>query len=152
MKSLIPWKNRERSAAPALWGDSWFDRVWEDPFRFALSPFEGNHLPKMPSVDVEENGREVSVRAEVPGMNEKDIDLTWQYGVLRIRGEKKSEKEEKRKGGYYRESTYGSFNREIPLGDSVDWKNAKANYRNGVLTVKLPKTEGAKKAITVKVN
>jgi len=152
MKSLIPWKNRERNAAPARWGDSWFDRAWEDPFRFALSPFDGMRLPKMPSVDVEENGREVSVRAEVPGMNEKDIDLTWQDGVLRIRGEKKSEKEEKRKGGYYRECTYGSFNREIPLGDSVDWKNAKANYRNGVLTVKLPKTEGAKKAITVKVN
>jgi len=152
MKSLIPWKNSERSAAPARWGDSWFDRAWEDPFRVALSPFEGMRLPKMPSVDVTESDREVKVRAEIPGMNEKDIDLTWQDGVLRIRGEKKSEKEEKRKDGMYRECSYGSFSRDISLGESVEWKNAKASYRHGVLTVTLPKTENAKKAITIKVN
>jgi len=135
-----------------MWGDDWFDRVWQSPIENALFPFSGSRASRLPTVDVAEDKNEVTVRAEVPGMTEKDIDLTWHDGMLNIRGEKKSEKEEKKSGGYYRECSYGSFSRDIPLGDGVDWKGAKAKYKNGVLTVKLPKTESSHKTIEVKVN
>jgi len=152
MKSLIPWKNKRDDAAPVLWGDDWFDRMWENPFQNALSPFFSSGFSRLPTVDVSEDKNEVTVHAEVPGMSEKDIALTWHNGVLRIRGEKRNEREEKKKEHYYRECGYGSFSRDIPLGDGVDWNGAKAKYKNGVLTVKLPKTASARKTIEVKVN
>jgi HSP20 family protein len=152
MKSLIPWKNRRDDAAPVLWGDDWFERIVENPFKNALWPFSGRSFSRLPTVDVSEDKNELTVRAEVPGMNEKDIDLTWCDGVLRIRGEKRSEREEKKKEHYFRECSYGSFSRDIPLGNDVDWSNAKAKYKNGVLTVKLPKTESSRKSIEVKIN
>lgn len=152
MKSLIPWKNKHNDAAPMLWYDDWFDRSWENHFRSLLSPFSGLRPLQLPSVDVFEEKNNVVVRAEVPGMSEKDIDLTWHNGRLRIRGEKKSEKEEKKHGRCYSECSYGSFCREITLGDTVDWHNAKAEYKNGVLTVKMPKAERARKTIEIKVD
>jgi len=152
MKSLIPWRNKRDDAAPVLWGDDWFDRMWENPFKSALSPFFGSGSSRLPTVDISEDKNEVTVNAEVPGMSEKDIELTWHNGVLRIRGEKRNEREEKKKEHYYRECSYGSFSRDIPLGDGVDGNGAKAKYRNGVLTVKLPKTASARKTIEVKVN
>jgi len=152
MKSLIPWRNKRNDAAPVLWGDDWFDRAGRNPFENALSPFFSSGFPKLPAVDVSEDKNEVTVQAEVPGMSEKDIDLTWRDGVLRIRGEKRSEREEKKKEHYYRECSYGSFSRDIPLGNGVDWNGVKARYKNGVLTVKLPKTASARKTIEVKVN
>jgi HSP20 family protein len=152
MKSLIPWKNKERDTAPVLWDDDWFDRSLDSPFMGLFEPFASSLSSRMPSVDVSEDKNEVTVRAEIPGLTEKDVDLTWQDGVLRIHGEKRAEKEEKRKDRYYRECSFGSFRRDIPLGDSVDWNRAQAQYKNGVLTVKLPKTEKARKAIEIKVN
>ena len=152
MKSLIPWKNKRNDAAPVLWDDDWFDRFWENPLGNSLTPLFGSRSQRLPSVDVSEDKNEVTVKAEVPGMTEKDIDLTWYNGMLRIHGEKRSEKEEKKRGRYYSEVSYGSFCRDIPLGDSVIWKDAKAKYKNGVLTVKLPKTESSRKSIEIAVN
>jgi len=152
MKSLIPWKNKHDDAAPVVWGDDWFDRLWENPFKNALFPLFNTRFSRLPKVDVSEDKNEVTVRAEVPGMSEKEIDLTWHDGVLRIRGEKRSEREEKKKNRYYSECSYGSFVRDIPLGDAVDWQGANAKYKNGVLTVKLPKRESSGKAIEIKVN
>jgi len=85
-------------------------------------------------------------------MTDEDITLTWNDGVLRIRGEKRDEKEERKKDRYYRECSYGTFSRDIPLGTSVDWKKAVAKYRNGVLTVTLPRTGETRKAIEVKIS
>jgi len=152
MKSLIPWKSRERDTAPALWDDDWFDRALESPFKSIFEPFSKALSTRMPSVDVSEDKNEVTVRAEMPGMTEKDVDLTWLDGVLRIRGEKRAEKEERRRNRYHRECTYGSFSRDLPFGDTVDWSKAHARYKNGVLTVKLPKKEKARTAIEIKVN
>jgi len=152
MKSLMPWKNKQDNAAPVVWGDDWFDRVGDSPFKSLLPTLSNPHFPRMPTVDVSDDKNEVTVRAEIPGLNEKEIDLTWHEGVLRIRGEKKSEREDKKKGRYYSECSYGYFSRDIPLGDTVDWSGAKAKYRNGVLTVKMPKTESSRKTIEIKVN
>jgi HSP20 family protein len=128
------------------------NRQWIRPFKSDPLLFPDFFSTRMPAVEVTEDNNEFTVRAEAPGMDEHEIDLTWLDGVLRIRGEKKSDKEVKKKGRWYRESSYGSFSRDIELGDAVDWKGAKANYRHGVLTVKLPKTEKARKAVEIKVN
>ena len=151
MKSLVPWKRAKSNAAPVRW-DHWFDRMWEDPFENFFPVLNRSFSSSLPSVDVSEDKKEVTVKAEIPGMTEKDIGLTWQNGVLNIRGEKKEEKEDKKKNSYYRECRYGSFSRDIPLGDSVDWSKARAKYNHGVLTVTMPKTETAQKAIEIKVN
>ena len=72
--------------------------------------------------------------------------------TLRIRGEKKSERQEKKKGRRYTECSYGYVARDIPLGDRVDWSGAKANYKHGVLTVRMPKTRHPHETVEIKVN
>lgn len=151
MKSLIPWRQGQKQAALAR-RNNWFNRWWNDPYDNFLPSFKQPFATCMPSVDVSENKNKVQVRAEIPGMTDKDIQLTWHDGVLRIYGEKKDEKEERKKDRYYKECSYGSFSRDIPLGANVDWKNAEATYRNGVLTVTLPKTGEASKVIEVKIS
>jgi len=150
MKSLIPWQWGQKHAAPAR-NDDWFDRFWEGPFDNLFPALRSPFTTRLPSVDVTEDKKEVKVRAEIPGMNQKDIGLTWHDGVLTIRGEKKDEKEEKSKDRYYRECSYGSFSRDIEIGRNVNWEKAIAKYKNGVLAVSLPKTGASQKAIEVKI-
>jgi HSP20 family protein len=151
MKSLIPWKPGRNHAALTR-RNGWFDRWVNDPFDRFLPSFPDPFSAGMPSVDVSEDKKEVRVRAEIPGMTDKDIQLSWHEGVLRIRGEKKDEKEERKKNRLYRECSYGSFSRDIHLGNGVDWKSAEARYRNGVLTVTVPKTGETAEAIEVKIS
>jgi HSP20 family protein len=93
----------------------------------------------MPRVDVSETDAEVKVSAELPGMDEKDISVELQDDVLVLRGEKKSEQEEKGKNWYRREQSYGSFHRAIELPAGVDASKAKAQFKKGVLTFVAPK-------------
>jgi len=151
MKSLIPWRWGQKNAAPARLND-WLYRWWEEPVNNFFPSLQHSFSNRLPSVDVSEDPKEFKVKVEIPGMTDKDIDLTWHEGILSIRGEKKDEKEEKKKDRFYRECSYGSFCRNINLGTNVDWSNAKAKYKNGVLSVSLPKTETARKAIEIKVN
>jgi len=132
--------------------NDWFNRRWEDPLENFFPTLKGAFRSNAPSVDVTEDNKEVSIHAEIPGMNQKDIDLTWHDGVLTIRGEKKEEKEEKGKNRYYRECSYGSFSRDIDIGRHVNWEKAIAKYKNGVLTVTLPKTRDGQKAVEVKID
>ena len=149
MKSIVPWNRSRNNAAPAR--NDWVDRWLNDPFESFLPGFANSFAARLPSVDVSEDKKEVRVRAEVPGMTEKDIELTWHDGVLSIRGEKKKDKEEQKKDHYYRESSYGSFSRDIAVTRNVDWKKAVAKCKDGVLTVALPKTEAAQRSIEIKV-
>ena len=104
-----------------------------------LLPYEDMGASFTPRVDVEEDEKGVRVTAELPGMDARDIDISIHRDVLTLRGEKSSEHEEK-KGQYHRiERSYGSFERQIPLGVEVDAEKVAADYRNGVLTVTLPK-------------
>ncbi|MDB5104994.1 MAG: hypothetical protein JWP91_2683 [Fibrobacteres bacterium] len=95
-----------------------------------------------PSLEVSENENEVAVKVEVPGLSEKDLELSYLDGSLLIKGEKREEKEENNRDVYYRESRYGSFTRSVPVGTDVDFNKAKAEYRQGVLRVNLPKIAG----------
>ncbi|MDI6741547.1 MAG: Hsp20/alpha crystallin family protein [Smithella sp.] len=97
-----------------------------------------------PSIDVKENDKEFIIRAELPGVEEKDIDVTVTNDLVTIRGEKKEEKEDKDKNYYYMERTYGSFCRAIPLEAEIESGKAEARFKNGILDIKIPKSQSAK--------
>ena len=98
----------------------------------------------MPSVDVKESEKEFTIRAELPGVDEKDIDVTVTADSVTIKGEKKEEKEDKGKNYYYMERSYGSFNRVIPLATETEAGKAEASFKNGVLNITIPKSASAK--------
>lgn len=111
------------------------DELWRTPFESALGQVE------YPAVNVSEDEKNITVEAELPGMDSKDIDISLQNNMLLLQGEKKFE-DEKKEGNYHRiERSYGSFSRTIPLSSSVDQDKVKASFKNGVLTVTLPKQE-----------
>lgn len=127
------------------------DRLWDEyfgPGRRALRPLEEAWLP---AVDVSETGDKITVKAEIPGMEAKDIDISMVGDTLTIKGEKKAEREEKEENYHLVERSYGSFCRSMKLPAVVDADKVEATYKNGVLTVVLPKKEEVKpKAIEIK--
>ena len=105
-----------------------------------------------PSVDVSETDGEYQIKAEIPDVKKEDVKVTLENGVLTIQGERKFEKEEKGKKYHRVERSYGSFVRSFTLPDLVDEANVKAEFKDGVLNLKLPKSEKVKpKAIEVTV-
>jgi HSP20 family protein len=96
-----------------------------------------------PYVDVSETDKEIRVSAELPGMDEKDIDVSLTRDTLTIKGEKKEEKEDKGKDYYKMERSYGSFTRSVPLPVEVDTDKVHATFKKGVLEITLPKTAKA---------
>jgi len=99
----------------------------------------------VPAVDIAEKDKEYEITAELPGMDEKNIDVKFADGLLTIKGEKKEEKEEKKKDFYLSERRYGSFQRSFQVPVSVDADKIEAKFANGVLTVRLPKSPEAQK-------
>jgi HSP20 family protein len=114
---------------------------------------EPNGRPWVPPVDIQETENELIVKADVPDVDMKDIDVRMENGTLTLRGERKF-KSDKNEGGWHRvERSYGTFERVFTLPDSVNAENVKADYKNGVLTITLPKKEIAKpRQIKVEVN
>lgn len=94
----------------------------------------------LPTVDMSENDRQIHIRAELPGIDPKDVDVSVSEDRLVISGEKKSEAESRGEGWTHRESRYGSFTRAIPLPEAVDPATVTARYDKGVLTVELQKS------------
>ncbi len=113
---------------------------WRRP-GFAYTP----ELPYMPAVDVFSRNGDMVVRVELPGIDPaKDVKVTLEEGVLDVKGERKQEKEIKEEGYYRRESTYGAFERRIPVPTTVKESDIKADYKDGVLEVVVT---GASKAL-----
>jgi HSP20 family protein len=112
---------------------------------FWKSPFEGFpwNAAAYPAVDLSEDENEITVKAELPGLEAKDVELTLDQGVLTIRGEKKFEGEEKKENYHRIERSYGSFVRSVPLPRAVKSDKVKAKFDKGVLTVTMPKAEKA---------
>jgi len=155
-KNLIPslWKN---TPVPARERDSMLDSfqqrmndVFDEFFRgFDLTvpgSLDESFGAFNPSIDVREGDADIVVKAELPGMEEKDIDVLLTEDTLTIKGEKKEEKEDKEKNYYHLERTYGAFHRVIPLPAEVDSNKVDATFKNGVLSIVLPKTAKAKAA------
>jgi HSP20 family protein len=122
--------------------------LFDDFFRgFELTPrgfYNTGFGSFTPSVDVTEAEKEFVIKAELPGVDEQDIEVTVTDDAVTIKGEKKEEKEEKGKNYYCMERSYGSFNRTIPLAAETDSGKAKAAFKNGVLNITIPKSETAK--------
>ena len=117
-------------------------RLFQDSVNRLLA--EPNGRPWVPAVDILETENELIFKADVPDMEMKDIDVRMENGTLTIRGERKFESK-KTDGGWHRlERSYGTFERVFTLPDTVDVEGVKADYKNGVLTVTLPKKEIAK--------
>jgi HSP20 family protein len=111
--------------------------------------FEGEWAP---AIDVYEDENKVVVKAELPGMTDKDIDVNIMSGTLTIKGEKKKEEEKKEQSYYRLDRSYGAFSRSITLPTAVDSGKATASFKNGILEIELPKKEEAKpKQVKVKV-
>lgn len=152
-KKSVPIRRDEESPFVSLRRE--MDSLFDNFFRgFDMEPFESRLGGFSPRIDVTEDGNEIRISAELPGMDEKDIDLSIQNNMLTIKGEKKEEKEDKGKDYYRMERSYGSFVRTIPLPVEVDTDKVEAKFKKGVLSITLPKTAKAvaeTKKISVKV-
>ncbi len=118
-----------------------FDVMTRRPFE-GMGLFEGEWAPV---VDVAENANSVVVKAELPGMTDKDIEVLISGDSLTIKGEKKEEKEDKKENYHRMERRYGSFRRVLQLPSEVKADNAQATFKNGVLQITIPKSEKAEK-------
>lgn len=136
---------KRRELLPSL--SDWLNEPLTTAIDFLGRPMESFGRPfrqwwesVSPNVDVSESEKEVVVRAEVPGISEKDINLSYSQGILTIEGEKKSEAEYTKGQSKISESKYGTFRRDIPLGPDLQWDSAKATCKNGVLRITIQKT------------
>ncbi len=128
------------------------DRLWDSFYQGRARRRADEEGEWFPSLDVAETKNDIVVKAEVPGMDPKDIDISLSNGILTIKGEKKQEREEKEENYHLVERSYGSFTRSIQLPGEVQNDKINASYKNGVLKVTLPKSEDAKKKeIKIKV-
>jgi HSP20 family protein len=163
MRDLIPWGRNEGSAVPStMRGDDVspfltlhreMNRLFDDVF----SRFEGGmpsllgRMPSWPSIEATETDMDVRISAELPGMDEKDIEVLVDKDALIIRGEKKAETEDKER--CFSERYYGRFERVIPLPLAVEGDKVEGSFNNGVLIITLPKSAKAQeKAKRIPVN
>jgi HSP20 family protein len=146
--TLIPWRNKYRDEQSGLATASGFRNEMDRLFNSFFGESFGEARPWGltawgPPLDVEETDKEVIVRAEIPGVKADELELSIHDNALVISGEKKESEEKKEKGYFYQERRFGSFRREVPLPSAVDAENVEAEYRDGVLHVKLHKAQEA---------
>ena len=140
---------RDEEGTPFLTLHREMNRLFDDVFRgFDLAPFRFgrvfDHAWSWPNIEVSENDKEVRIRAELPGLGEKDIEVQLSNGVLAIKGEKKTETEDNDR--LFSERFYGQFERCIPVAD-IDEDKVNASFRNGVLVVTLPRSAEAQRNV-----
>jgi len=159
MRDLIPW-GRGSSTTPSIYRDleqnpfltlhREVNRVFDDLLRGFDAPLSsfGPSVGRLsswnaswPSVEISETDKELRVVAEVPGLEQKDIEVLLDDGVLTLRGEKRAETEDKER--QFSERFFGRFERRIPLGSEIQEDKVEAAFKDGILTVTLPKSEKA---------
>ena len=126
------------------------DRLFDDFFSTRRPSRELAGMVWEPAIEMYETDHEVVVRAEMPIVDPKQVDITVTNDAITLKGETKYEEEQKNRNYYRRELRYGAFSRTLPLGTEVKSAEATATYKNGVLEVKIPKSERVKPA-SVKV-
>jgi HSP20 family protein len=156
-KALTRWGRKEGSRELSPFAElqrevnRLFESFFPDGGEGFLEPFRGFGAAARaftPRVNVSETDREVRVTAELPGIDEKDIDVSVTRNTLTIRGEKGSEKEDKSESYYRVERSFGQFERTLPLPADVVAEEVEARFSKGILTVVLPKTEEARSQAT----
>ena len=161
IRDLIPWSRQENRLPAPVRAESRQDqpshpllslhrevnRLFDDVFRGFGVPAFGNFesAAGWPHIELAETGKDIRVTAELPGLTEKDVEISVEDGALTLRGEKRSEVEDKDRG--YSERSYGRFERRIGLPRGIDREQASATFADGVLTVTLPKTEAANETV-----
>jgi len=147
MWSLFPSDARKTELQPAPQETDPFralqrrmDHLFDDFANGHRWPFANGRDMSMPQIDVSETEGEITIEAELPGVDENDIDVTVSDNLLTIKGEKKQEKEEKKKNYHVTERSYGSFSRSMMLPFDADPKKIKAGFDAGVLKITLPKS------------
>ena len=153
--NLMPWKKKStpvprENEHPIYSMQREMNRMFDDFFRddedtfsgFGLAPFSSMRATAdslTPTTDLSETDKELIVTMELPGIEEKDIEVNLTRNTLTVSGEKKQEESKEEKGWYRMERHYGSFARTLPLPCEVDVEKIDATFKNGVLKVKLPK-------------
>ncbi|MCX7831875.1 MAG: Hsp20/alpha crystallin family protein [Actinobacteria bacterium] len=125
------------------------DRIFER--FFVPSEIESRELTWSPSVEMYETDNELVVKAELPGLSSKDVDITLTDDALTIKGEKKESEEVKGENYYRKETRYGSFHRTIPIPLPIKKEDVKASFKDGVLEIRLPKAKESTKGIKIKI-
>jgi HSP20 family protein len=151
LKALVPWKSGDKSQAPATQGefldpfvafrrevDRMFDGFLGGFGRSGHSSLAGLSAG-MPTMDLAESDKEILITAELPGLDDKDFEVTVAGDLLTLKGEKKSEHEQRNGDSYYAERRYGSFSRSVRLPFEVKDEAVEAKYEKGVLTVRVLK-------------
>jgi HSP20 family protein len=148
IQNLIPWSRSSERTPTVFEGDRDpflalhrdVNRLFDETLRGFGLPFGGRMTAGWPSLELRDGEKEIRVVAEVPGMEADDVEVLLQDGALTLRGERRSETDDERG---YSERFYGRFERRVALPDEVDPDKVSADFRNGILTVTLPKTERA---------
>jgi HSP20 family protein len=156
--------NQEKQSALAPWRpfeelERW-PRLFEGwPFSDRLArigdvfPWAGRAGAVLPATDVRENDHQYAITVELPGVRKEDVHVDLEQGVLTIRGEKRSEREEKKEQRCYTERSYGSFSRSCRLPSDADADRLEASFKDGVLAVTIPRTEEVKpRTIAIKAS
>lgn len=152
LKDMVPWANKGSGRELKKRNDDFFSDMYSSmnkAFGDIVKEFGGFELSKKgfdfnPDFDISESDHGYDVKAELSGMDEKDIEVTLENNVLRISGEKKDEKTEKKGKYHISERKFGKFERTLALPAEVDSSKIKASFNKGVLSVHVPKTEKAK--------
>lgn len=147
-RHITPWQHKRssdldvrRDTDPILSLQYEMNRMFESLFEVPVGLHPMAQFDSFaPSIDVYETDKEIRVDVELPGLNEKDIDISLGNNVLTISGKKETEETEKNKSFYRHERSYGSFRRTIQLPDDVDEDKIEATYKKGILKIVLPKT------------
>lgn len=148
---LVPKKNVSELYRPFEEIQKEIDKLFSEAFR-GLDVRRGEYGMLIPEVDIYETDDAIFVEMEVPGIKKKDLEIKIEDGILTIKGEKSSEKDNKSRNYHLYERSYGMFQRAFRLPDSIDTTKVKAKYEDGVLKIELPKKEEVKKeTVSVKV-
>ncbi len=159
-RDIIPWKKEDKSLVknrdseigdPLYELDQWMDRFFDEP----LFGLESSFRSYTPSADLSETETEYTITVDIPGFDEKDVDVLFQKNNLTIRGSKETETEKKHRHYHQIERKSGSFERSFYLPDEVDEQKIEAKYKHGVLTIRLPKLgvgQSTHKRIQIKSN
>ena len=157
VKDLVPDKRGQSNVPVRRAGDAFdvfdnFSRFFESFFSDSRTPTLWNNDLKWsytPRVDIRETDAAYQLSAELPGLDEKDVEVNLDNGILKISGEKRSDKEEKGedRNYYRRERSYGRFERSFHLPDGIKPDKVEAHYKNGILDVTVPKSETAKSSM-----
>jgi HSP20 family protein len=161
VKDIKPVAGRRSEIEPRRFSDiekmfeDWLGDFWSRPVTRLWRPDLWSLRPtslEMPALDVYEEKDDVIVKAEIPGLTKDEIDISLEGNMLTIKGEKKKEEEVKEEDYYRCERTFGSFSRNIELPMDVKTEKVNASFKDGVLEIRLPKAEEAKKnVVKVKV-